>query len=187
MAFPISGEESRPTKKLLIVGQKVFDEPALKHQVINLLGGTTEDRLEQHIRIMCPRLRTSALGGLAPWPAPLTSNLAKPIPKSGQKPIRCFLCRIPLCRPGLRPRVLPNIVNHVVCRVPRKETGKGVLVRVFCHAYRVGDDEGGHSLFNGFDVIERDDECRHPAKDIGIETQVVLGDVESSLYQDIPL
>jgi hypothetical protein len=170
------------------VGQKVFDEPALKHQVIDLLRGTTNDRLERHIGIMCPGLRTSALGDLAPQPALLgSSNLAKPIRMSGQKSIRCFLCRVPLERLVLWPGVLPNVVNHVVCRVTREETCKGMLVRAFCHAYRVRDDEGGHFLVNRFDIVEWDDEGRHPAKYVGIETHVVLGDVKSSLNQDIPL
>ena len=62
-----------------------------------------------------------------------------------------------------------------------------MLVRVFCHGYRVWEDEGGHFLLYGSDVGEWDDESRHPAKDVGIETHVVLGDIEASLDQDISL
>lgn len=108
----------------------------------------------------------------------------------------------------------PDVHHDIVGRIARDERCKGKLhsqpspnarssasyLFLRCHnANRIGNDNGSHLLVNTLDVCKRNHELKgqlgltevqhtdigDPAKEVGVETDMILRDVQSALDKDI--
>lgn len=79
-------------------------------------------------------------------------------------------------------------MDHIVCCVTSEEAGKGVFGTIALgDANGVWNNKCRRLLFDRYNPADWDDEVRYPTKNVRMETNVIFGDVNTTLNKNIPL
>lgn len=80
---------------------------------------------------------------------------------------------------------MPHPEQHQVDLVPGHEAGEEKLLRLGGDQDGVRYDDGRFLFGDGRHVLPFEHDVRLPAEDVGVETEVVLGDVQPTVQEDV--
>ena len=154
--------------ELLVYAHKFLEKPTCVYQVVYSLWRAWQHRVHDGLSVVQTLPPTCALCHLVYWWEHSPSwQCRRPVRSGTAKTPRRFQGRTPRGDAlvfkksiPLRAGKSPNVIDHIVRGITRKERRESIFSGACRNLNGVGDDKGGHFLLERYDVIDWDAELR---------------------------